>query len=298
MTELHRTLARAAQEAPATKVVLALLVIAFLSFTTSTLVILINGPSTILLYMAAVSGTLFIFDISSYIALKFYASSKEADKLESLLEALPRKSAPSSRVDTLYQELKNSIERERVILLRTDARANKLFLLGTTFLVLSILGPILAGILYWQIEPLPSRTLEQFTELRKILGDNVNLDTPVQRDWRILVAGLSFGFLFLAAASGLLKQQARESRAYFRIGERINHYHRLASIVRVRLCPADADEPQNLEDVVKLVEGELLMRDDTSWQEDSAESDELKLSTSSVQALADQTRQVVKDALK
>lgn len=39
---------------------------------------------------------------------------------------------------------------------------------------------------------------------------------PPHRDWRILLAGVSFGFLFLASGAGLLKESRQKMATYFR----------------------------------------------------------------------------------
>lgn len=216
-----------------------------------------------------------------------------ADKLESELDSRAGTTDSATRPRILIEEIENSIERERVAMLRAKARADRLFTLGTTFLLLSIFGPILAAGLYSYMDPLSVATVERLTELHRTIGDALNLEPPpLQRDWHILAAGLSFGFLFLAAAGGLLRQQAREYRTYFLIGEKINRYQRLASIVRVRLAPAAIDEPLGFEEIINLSEDTLLRLGSST--DAVAESDELKPSTSSIQALADQTGKVLR----
>jgi hypothetical protein len=144
--------------------------------------------------------------------------------------------AQEDLLQALRRHIKIAVRREEVSMLRAEARANNLFGIGRAFLIASILGPVAAALLYWWVDPITPDSVARFKELHQALGPDAfkGVTLTVSRDWRILLAGVSFGLLFLAAARGLLTQQAKEAATYFKLEERINFLERLDSVLSIR----------------------------------------------------------------
>ena len=94
----------------------------------------------------------------------------------------------------------------------------------------------------------------------------------IQRDWRILLGGVTFGFLLLAAATGLLRQQAKELAVYLRrVAERVNLYKRLASVLQIHSqfdASAATDGDTEMKD---LVVSHLLEQSDSESEEEDTD---------------------------
>jgi hypothetical protein len=125
-------------------------------------------------------------------------------------------------------ELAVAIERERVSMLLAQSRSARLFTLGTVFIVLSLLAPLVAIMAYVATDPVES--------LQKALASGIkvaNAENALQRDWHILLSGVSFGFLFLAAAAGLLRQARHHTTTYFRLRRRVTHFEAMISALKI-----------------------------------------------------------------
>jgi hypothetical protein len=170
--------------------------------------------------------------------------------------------------ELLKRHIRLAIGREEIGMLRADRRANSLYSIGSTLLVISVLCPVLAAMAYWLIDPLPPDLGPRLAALKDAVGELPGGSTiAVQRDWHLLLGGITFGFLCLAAARGFLAQQSKEIAAFFRLADRVNHYERLESVVEIREYLAQ-DEGAKRE-LADLVIGELLSQPDQTDKEEA-----------------------------
>ena len=148
--------------------------------------------------------------------------------------------------DFLHRHLRHAIVREELTVLRSSKRANALYTMGFILLVISVACPVAAAVMYWRLEPISPNTVSKIAEIKKTLGEvpkDINLS--VSRDWRVLLGGITFGFLCLAAARGLLAQQGREMETFFRVGEKVGYYERLTSAIDIRI--RQQEKPQEVD---------------------------------------------------
>jgi len=175
-----------------------------------------------------------------------------------------------STLELLDRAIRLAINREEATMLRAERRVDMLFRIGLLFLVASVVAPLLSASLYWNLDPLPTTTVQSLKDLRTTLGTlPENTTVQVQRDWRILLGGISFGFLFLASAAGLMKQQGRQTDIYFRIGERVKFFERLASVVTLNAA-AERNRTDGYDrELVTLVTEKLLLLENAAAKENS-----------------------------
>lgn len=174
--------------------------------------------------------------------------------------------AKEDLLQTLRRHIKIAVSREEVSMLRAEARANNLFGIGRAFLIASILGPVAAALLYWWVDPVTPETVAQLKDLHQALGPDAfkGVTLSANRDWRILLAGVSFGLLFLAAARGLLNQQAKEAATYFKLEEKINVLERLDSVLSIRAAHPGLEANPSEKALAELVFSGLLDREVTA----------------------------------
>ena len=134
--------------------------------------------------------------------------------------------------DFVLSQVRTAATREELAMLRAERRADKLYSRGALLIYVSVLCPIISASLYWQLNPLTAETIDNITKLKNIIGDATKeLGVSAARDWRVLFFGVTFGFLCLAAARGILAQQAKEMKVYFDLSEKVNYFERLASVI-------------------------------------------------------------------
>lgn len=129
-------------------------------------------------------------------------------------------------VELIEASLNVLTERARLTMLLAQNRANKLFIIGVILMIVSVFAPVVSTFLY-----LNSNPLEFIEKVPSIEGRT--FEVPIQRDWRILVSGISFGFLFLAAARGILKQEAQQRETYFKLDNRITYYENTITALKI-----------------------------------------------------------------
>jgi hypothetical protein len=163
--------------------------------------------------------------------------------------------------DFLKDQLRLSAERGRLLMLRAEVRANRLYSIGTVLTVLSVLAPIGAIAVYASIQPLPAETLNV---LRSLRGTNgllpSGISVSVQRDWHILLSGISFGFLFLAAAGAIFGQHRRQMETVLTLGRDVDYYNSLVGAVEIATRADDAKIRGGLQHVTGAVMTEFLRR--------------------------------------
>lgn len=209
-----------------------------------------------------------------------------------LFDAIPGLSVSSKALDVLYSELLSDVKtiedesnpdeplisflmqrtklaakREELAMIRSEARANSLYRVGFLLLIVSVFCPLAAGLAYVIVEPLPADTVTRLTQLNNELGALPSgLTIQVARDWHVLVAGITLGFLCLAAARGVLGQQSQETRQFFRLNERVNYYERLRSVLEIKARQL-GEEFDSEDDLVALVVTHLLDEPPASHKE-------------------------------
>ncbi len=133
--------------------------------------------------------------------------------------------------DFLRRQVDIASERETKAMLLSELRANRLYYYGSWFLFASVLGPIASIILY-----LDTRS-----------AGNVG-------DWHILLAGVSFGFLLLSAARGLLLQRGRELSLMSRSASHVGIMQRLRASLEIRIRLAgNSPNPQQESDFAEFI---------------------------------------------
>lgn len=155
--------------------------------------------------------------------------------LETKIQELEKRAEEKASIaDFIQAELNVISERERLTMIKSQSRAGKLFIIGTILMIISVFMPIVSTIIYVNIDPISKETIKSLIIIKKEIGTTpLNKSISVQRDWRILVSGLSFGFLFLAAARGILRQEAQQRNTYFRFANRIAYYENIGGVLRI-----------------------------------------------------------------
>jgi hypothetical protein len=160
-------------------------------------------------------------------------------------------------VEFVEAVLKVASLREEVAMSIAQGRSGRLFIIGSFLMVLSVFAPFGSAVLYWQMEPLNDEIVMQLKHLKVETGVVPGKESvSFKKDWRILFSGLSFGFLFLAAARGILRQDARQSSTYFKTAERVTYYENLARalLINERLHPGEAGESERNKLVERIIE--------------------------------------------
>lgn len=138
-------------------------------------------------------------------------------------------------------QLEAAAARQNVAVATAQGRASRMFWLGVILILFSVLVPFVLVWLYATIEPVPVKAGE-----------------APQRDWHLLVAGVSFGLLFIAAARGILAAEGRQREVYAREVRETAYYGDLRRAVRMahRLDYREEDEraePETEQAVRKIV---------------------------------------------
>lgn len=160
-------------------------------------------------------------------------------------------------VEFVEAVLKVASLREEVAMSIAQGRSGRLFIIGSFLMVLSVFAPFGSAILYWQMEPINEEVVLHLEQLKNKTGVVPGKEAvSFKKDWRILFSGLSFGFLFLAAARGILKQEARQSSTYFTTAERVTYYENLARalLINERLHPNEAEKGERDKLIERIIE--------------------------------------------
>ena len=171
-------------------------------------------------------------------------------------EELLKKTKAANIVEFVESELKVASEREKLAMLIAQVRSGRLFVIGSFLMVLSVFAPFGSAAIYWQTNPLNDEIVMRLEQLKKKADISPPSDSiSLKKDWRILFSGLSFGFLFLAAARGILKQEARQSSTYFETSERVTYYENLGRALRINdRLRSEAQPPENEKFVRRIIE--------------------------------------------
>ena len=115
-------------------------------------------------------------------------------------------------------------------------RSETLYSLGVALLGVSLLFPIIGTIVYELTDPISDETIQKIATLKNNIGElPKEFNVSVSRDWHILFGGITFGFLCLAAARGMLAQQANEKKTYVEQGQSARYFEQLNGMVTLML---------------------------------------------------------------
>ena len=228
--------------------------------------------STLLALIVSVSFTVYRMN------LKIKEKTKELEKGKSTLKDI------TGMVEFVEAVLKVASLREEVAMSIAQGRSARLFIIGSFLMVLSVFAPFGSAVIYWQMEPLNDEVVTHLVELKNKTGMVPGKESvSFKKDWRILFSGLSFGFLFLAAARGILKQEARQSSTYFKTAERVTYYENLARalLINDRLHPDEAGKAERNRLIMRIIErlfaSPQLNQEDTTAANDSEIGDGTQL---------------------
>ena len=109
-------------------------------------------------------------------------------------------------------------------------------------LAASVLCPVASAWIYLEVEPFSNQQLASIAVYKWLFGNSADLQSlPASQDWHILLAGVSFGFLCLAAANGLLKQRANELVLVSRMSTRISYFETGLAIFDIKGVTGEQD---------------------------------------------------------
>jgi hypothetical protein len=102
-------------------------------------------------------------------------------------------------------------KRQRESVLRSERRASGLFWVSTLLMMASVVVPFALVNMYLQGDP--TETVKGLVAVGIPVAEAAK---AAQRDWHLLLAGVSFGLLFIAAARGILVAEGRQRDVYAR----------------------------------------------------------------------------------
>lgn len=117
-----------------------------------------------------------------------------------IFEAVEEKAAKEGTlVDYVDAQLEAAVARQELAVQIAETRANNYSVMGTVLMIVSVVVPFLLVAVYLNTPPIAAAA-----------------SAAPQRDWHLLLAGVSFGLLFIAAARGLLLAEGRQREVYAR----------------------------------------------------------------------------------
>lgn len=153
--------------------------------------------------------------------------------------------------------LRAAAERGQLSVITAERRAGKLFRVGTLLMTVSVVVPFILVAVYLQTNP-----NEIVNNLKSLGVSPTDAAKVAQRDWHLLLAGVSFGLLFLAAAKGILAAESKQLEIYSSEVGKTTYYGDLARALRIaeRLDSERKDNKNSITDevirkvIVKLLE--------------------------------------------
>lgn len=188
--------------------------------------------------------------------------SQRLSEIDEELKQVREVPADANNLDKLRQFTREAYLEAEKIGESAHFRATMLFWFGAAFLLASIAAPMATLYVYSTSDPLPPETAERVEKVGAALTTSktaLSLQTTlnVQRDWRVLLSGVTFGFLLLAAGAGLLKQRGKEFDVYFLVMERVNHYRRIFNVLQIKADVLKESDQQ----VAEFLSEKLIERD-------------------------------------
>lgn len=193
--------------------------------------------------------------------------------------------------DFAKAQLRVVIERASLLMVSAEGRANMLYGVGTIMTLASVLAPVAAVGAYLASDPLPPNLVATLAALKDAGGKLPSgLAISTSRDWHVLLGGISFGFLFLAASAALFAQHRRQTEMVFLLGNDVDYFNRVNAAVEIA-ARADAAALQGtLAKVIGLVIAELLKRQ-TPEKASKADEPSASLGSEQLKQLADLVKQ-------
>jgi hypothetical protein len=162
---------------------------------------------------------------------KLKEQEKKIHEAEKVVETVSKE---ESFVNYIEGVLKLASERERLTMLQAQGRSSGLFVVGTILMLLSVFTPLISIYAYVESNPLTSEALLLLKSLKEQVGIVPDAKEIIsQRDWRILFSGVSFGFLFLAAARGIFRQEGQQMATFLNLARRVRYYENIISAVKI-----------------------------------------------------------------
>lgn len=169
-------------------------------------------------------------------------------------------------------------ERARLLMIKAESRANRLYAIGTILTVISVFAPVASVLIYLNLDPLPSDLIETVNELRSPDGDFPDgLVISASKDWRVLLSGISFGLLFLAAAGALFAQNGRQMNTMLRLGRDVDYFDAVVSAAEIRRKAEEEELDDPMRKLVDEVVSNLLYRETQDLQNVVEASDRDKI---------------------
>jgi len=182
---------------------------------------------------------LIAFSLAPIVLLKFHydykrSSSRVLEQEKKIRAAETKVEQEAEFPDFLQSQLKLIAERARLVMVKAEGRANILYGVGTVLTVLSVVVPFVSIAVYINMEPLNPEILAILEKLKISTGELPSgVSVSLQRDWHILLSGISFGFLFLAAAGAIFSQHRRQTQMFLALSKDIDYFDGLAGAVEV-----------------------------------------------------------------
>jgi hypothetical protein len=163
---------------------------------------------------------------------------KRTHEIELNIQTLEKESESEETISDFVQNvLESASQRQQLLMLQSERRSGILFKIGVTLMTISVFAPLILLGAYITIDPFSS-----LLQLQSLGVETKDLANHLQRDWHLLASGVAFGLLFLAAARGLLAQEAKQRATYFRVSESITFYKDLIGGLRIaRRCDKKGD---------------------------------------------------------
>jgi hypothetical protein len=213
---------------------------------------------------------------SQLLVVRSEATKNVEDQEQRVKEVEREAEKPQSFPEYFRAQLRVLAERARLLMVKAESRANLLYAVGTMLTVACIFAPLASVAVYSSADPLPVELLERLKDFRA--GDGTlpkGITISVGKDWHILASGMSFGFLFLAAAGALFSQHRRQMETFFLLARDVDYFDGVAAAAEIRERADQSALSSEMRAVVSAVLAEMLRRPvPTELKDSSAERDE------------------------
>jgi len=197
--------------------------------------------------VAAILTLVFVSGILAQASNRFLSARLQVRKYREAVALETTAAQEESLVEYIEKQLVAASARQELVVATSGARADRLANAGFILMLSSVLIPFALVYLYISLDP-PSATA----------------GIPGQRDWHLLLAGVSFGLLFIAAARGILTAEVRQREVYGREVREVGYYGDLRRALGIaqRLDKKRGDESEAVtEEVVRKIMALLLEPD-------------------------------------
>ena len=165
-------------------------------------------------------------------------------------------------------QLQQLANRSQVLVNQAQSRADSLYRFATALTVVSCFVPLIAILVYLASDPLPKQLFDALDQLMKSNNGALpaGIAVNVSKDWRILLSGVSFGLLFLAAASALSAQFRKQSEVVQKLGQDVEYYESVQRAMNLLIHAETVEMSQTMKSTAGLIVQELIIRrsDDTT----------------------------------